>query len=81
MRVKYAEQVIRTIASGTLGAGTLWISGYLDEQTEALKTLKRHAARKRREAKRKLQKKRTPKESGRQAGQREKTRGSGRRGG
>ncbi len=51
MKVKYAEYVIRTIASGILPPGALWLSGYLDDKAEALKTLKRHAARKRREAK------------------------------
>jgi hypothetical protein len=54
MRVKYAEHVINTIRSGTLRPGALWVSGILDDKTEALKTLQRHAARKRREAERKL---------------------------
>jgi hypothetical protein len=54
MKVKHAQQVIGTITSGVLAPGALWISGYLDEAGEAERTLRRHAARKRREAERKL---------------------------
>ena len=61
MRIEYARHIVSTVRGGVLGLGTLWISGYLDELTEAEKTLKRHADRKRREAKRNLQKKRKAK--------------------
>ena len=54
MKVKYAQQVVNTIAGRVLPPGTLWISGYLDDAGEAVKTLKKHAARKRRDAERKL---------------------------
>jgi hypothetical protein len=50
VKVKHAESVVRTVYGGNLGVGALWISGLLDDAPEAVKTLKRHAARKAREA-------------------------------
>ena len=57
MKVKYAETVVRTVYGGNLGVGALWISGLLDDAPEAVKTLKRHAARKARAAKKATKKK------------------------
>lgn len=54
MKVKYAQHVVSMLDGRILPPGALWISGYLDDASEAVKTLKRHAARKRREAQRKL---------------------------
>lgn len=54
MRVKHAESVVRTVYGGNLGVGALWISGLLDDLEPAVKTLRKHAQRKARAAKRKL---------------------------
>ena len=50
MRVKYAETVVKTVYGGMLGVGALWTSGLLDDLEPAVKTLRKHALRKARAA-------------------------------
>lgn len=45
MTVGYARAVLNTIYGGVLPPGTLWVSGYLDEASEAKRVLKRAATR------------------------------------
>lgn len=63
MKIKHAVHVLDTIQGKVLGVGALWISGYLDEASEASRTVQRYVARKKAAAKKKALKKATKKRS------------------